>query len=154
MPWRTRLPHSGLSCINCFLSLYDARFERKSLWKSFASYAPHGYFSGYPGRMNLVHIKKVYAIFSKGMSWRTRPPHHRCYSCYCHLREWVTDTSQYKKLITVIIHFSVVEMFSDHTRPKICYTNIIPVRRFKVQMFSNGYTDPKFIPYEIFSHEN
>ena len=52
------------------------------------------------GRMNLVHYKKVFGTFSKGMRWRTRPPHHRYYSCYCYLREWATDTSHYEKLIT------------------------------------------------------
>ena len=46
-----------------------------------------------------------------------------------------------------------MEIFSDGTRPKICYSNIILVRRFKLEMFSDGYTHPKSIPYEIFSHE-
>ena len=36
--------------MNWFSSLYNGRLERKSLWKFLASYAPHGYFSGYPGQ--------------------------------------------------------------------------------------------------------
>ena len=48
-----------------------------------------------------------------------------------------------------------MEIFSDGTRRlKICHTNIIPVQRLKVEIFLDGYVDPKFIPYEIFSHEN
>ena len=51
--------------------------------------------------------------------------------------------------------FFVVEIFSGGTRcPKICYSNIILVQRLKVEIFSNGYAHPKFITYEIFSHEN
>ena len=49
----------------------------------------------------------------------------------------------------------MVEIFSDGPRcPNICYSNVIPVQRFKVEIFSDGYTNPKFIPYEILSHEN
>ena len=38
----------------------------------------------------------------KGTHWRTRPSHnkyHTC-SCYCFLREWDIDPTQYEKLIT------------------------------------------------------
>ena len=39
-------------------------------------------------RMNLAHYKKAFGTFSKGMHWRTRPPHHRYCSCYYYLCEW------------------------------------------------------------------
>ena len=55
---------------------------------------------------------------------------------------------------TVIILSFIVEIFSDGTRQKIYYSNIIPVQRLKVEIFSDGYTHLKFIPYKIFSREN
>ena len=56
---------------------------------------------------------------------------------------------------TVITLFFVVEIFSDGSRyPKICYTNIIPIRRIFLEIFLDGYAYLKFIPYEILSHEN
>ena len=52
------------------------------------------------GRKNLAHYSKAFGAFLKGMHWWTHPPHHGWHSCYCFLREWATDTSQYEKLIT------------------------------------------------------
>ena len=43
------------------------------------------------GRMNLAQYKKAVGPFSKGMHWRTCPPHHGCNSCYCFLREWAIN---------------------------------------------------------------
>ena len=51
-------------------------------------------------RMNLTPYNKVFGTFSKGVHWRTCPPHHRYHSCYCVLREWAIDTLQYEKLST------------------------------------------------------
>ena len=48
--WRTHPPHHKSNCTNCFSIPYNVRFERKSLWKFFASYTLHGYFSGYLGQ--------------------------------------------------------------------------------------------------------
>ena len=39
-------------------------------------------------RINLAHYNKAFGTFSKGVCWRTRPPHHGYHSCYCFLREW------------------------------------------------------------------
>ena len=44
------------------------------------------------GRMNLAQYKKAIGTFSKGMCWRTQPPDHGYYSCYCFWRKWAIDT--------------------------------------------------------------
>ena len=84
------------SCTKCFLRLHNPQFQTKAhgrfspvtRWNS----CKHHYTSGYPGRMNLAHCKKAIETFSKGMRWRTHPPHHKYHRCYCFLCDWAIDT--------------------------------------------------------------
>ena len=68
------------SCTNCFSSLYNEWFERKSLWKFFASYMPNSRARIVTllvtlGSMNLAQYLTTAGTFSKVTCWRTRPLH-------------------------------------------------------------------------------
>ena len=105
MRWRTCLP-------NCFSSLSNAPFERKSLWKFSPVTRSRFLFrlpwAGWiwPTTRKTLNILEGYVLKDTGtiVATGTIPSqvlyHHGYYSCYCYLYEWAIYTSQSEKLIT------------------------------------------------------